>query len=42
MRPAWEAGKFAALDLFEKMLWFEIQRTAERLARSPAKYRAKP
>lgn len=42
MRPAWEAGKTKALEDFEKMLWEQIAKSAERLAKRTAKAAAKP
>lgn len=42
MRPAWEAGKEKALKDFTDMLWVQIQKSAERLAKRTAKARAKP
>lgn len=41
MRPAWEAGKEKVLDDFERLLWIQIQKSAERLARRTAKAAAK-
>lgn len=41
MRPAWEAGKEKVLADFERMLWEQIEKSAERLARRTAKARAK-
>jgi HK97 gp10 family phage protein len=37
MRPAWEAGKNRALDVFGRLLWIEIEKAAKRLARKQAK-----
>ncbi len=45
MRPAWEETKFEVLELLGKLLWVEIQATAERLARKQAaalKKKARP
>lgn len=41
MRPAWDAGKGAALDGIAADLWAEIKKTAERRAKRLAKAAAK-
>jgi len=35
-RPAWERTKFKALDVFQREIWKEIEKTAKRLARQAA------
>lgn len=37
LRPAWESGKAAALALFAKLLWAEIERAATRLRKRQEK-----
>jgi HK97 gp10 family phage protein len=37
MRPAWEAGKHGIVDRLGKILWEEIKRAADRLAKRQAK-----
>ena len=41
MRPAWDAGKFRALNNVKKDLWAEIQKAARRVARKKARAAAR-
>lgn len=41
LRPAWEAGKRAALDRLGNLIWAEIKKAAERLAKRRAKAAAR-
>lgn len=40
MRPAWEANKMGALSTVKDLLWQEIQKAAERIARKAARQAA--
>ena len=37
LRPAWDGGKFRALNDIKKDLWFEIKKAAARVARKKAR-----
>lgn len=41
LRPAWESGKRAALDRLGKLIWAELKKAAERLAKRRAKAAAR-
>lgn len=41
LRPAWDATKYATLNLVREEMWIDIRKTAERAARKAARQAAK-